>query len=106
MKLNSIATKNNDIIPIGKTSSEVITLPIVIYNSDPITLHLIFQPVEEEEDEEEDEEHEDDDSESRDEAEDSDIDVDSFTVNGPNFSRDMGADGPPRIGNLTMDLSE
>jgi len=85
MKLNSIATKNNDIIPIGKTSSE---------------------PVEEEEDEEEDEEHEDDDSESRDEAEDSDIDVDSFTVNGPNFSRDMGGDGPPRLGNLTMDLSE
>jgi len=83
--LNSIATKNNDIIPIGKTSSE---------------------PVEEEEDEEEDEEHEDDDSESRDEAEDSDIDVDSFTVNGPNFSRDMGGDGPPRLGNLTMDLSE
>ena len=66
----------------------------------------IIQPVEEEEDEEEDEEHEDDDSESRDEAEDSDIDVDSFTANGPNFSRDLGADGPPRLGNLTMDLSE
>ena len=105
MKLNSIATKNNDIIPIGKTSSEVNTATVhldSLFNC----FTLVIQPVEEEEDEEEDEEHEDDDSESRDEAEDSDIDVDSFTVNGPNFSRDMGGDGPPRLGNLTMDLSE
>lgn len=81
MWLNSVATKNSDILPIGKTSSE---------------------PVEEEEDEEDEEEHEDDDSESR-EAEDSDID--SFTANGPNFNRDLG-EGPPRLANLTMDLSE
>ena len=64
-----------------------------------------MQPVEEEEDEEEDEEHEDDDSESRDEAEDSDVDVDSFSTNGPNFNRDLAAEGPPRL-HLTMDLSE
>ncbi|KAI9558359.1 hypothetical protein GHT06_015112 [Daphnia sinensis] len=81
MWLNSVATKNSDILPIGKTSSE---------------------PVEEDEDEEDEEEHEDDDSESR-EAEDSDID--SFTANGPNFNRDLG-EGPPRLANLTMDLSE
>lgn len=39
---------------------------------------------------------------------DSDIDVDSFSApNGPNFNnRDIGAEGPPRLGNLTMDLSE
>lgn len=65
---------------------------------------MIAQPAEEEEEEEDEEEHEDDDSESR-EAEDSDIDVDSFTANGPNFNRDLG-EGPPRLGNLTMDLSE
>ena len=65
-----------------------------------------MQPVEEEDDEEDEEEHEDDESESRDEAEDSDIDVDSFTANIPNFNRDLGTDGPPRLGNLTMDLSE
>ena len=55
-----------------------------------------------EEDEEDEEEHEDDDTESR-EAEDSDLD--SFTANGPNFNRDLG-EGPPRLANLTMDLSE
>ncbi|XP_057380296.2 anaphase-promoting complex subunit 15B-like [Daphnia carinata] len=89
MWLNSVATKNSDMLPIGKTSSE---------------------PVDEDEDEEDEEEHEDDDSESREdddsesrEAEDSDID--SFTVNGPNFNRDLG-EGPPRLANLTMDLSE
>lgn len=81
-QLNAIATKNSDIVPIGKTSSE---------------------PAEEEEDEEDEEEHEDDDSESR-EADDSD-DVD-FSGNGPNFNRDSVTEAPPRLGNLTMDLSE
>jgi hypothetical protein len=37
---------------------------------------------------------------------DSDVDVDSFSANGPNFNRDIATEGPPRIGNLTMDLSE
>lgn len=75
---------------------------------DDISIH---KPVEEDEEEDEEEEHEDDES-SRDEAEDSDIDVDSFTANGPpNFNnREQGVPEPgggtPRIGNLTMDLSE
>lgn len=80
------------------------------FKNEIINDQLFTQPVEEEEDEEDEEEHEDDES-SRDEAEDSDIDVDSFAANGPtNFNnRDIGTEppvGPPRNGNLTMDLSE
>lgn len=101
-----MATKNSDILPIGKTSSEVCLLlsntSCVVSGLFTCFLLLPLQPVEEDEDEEDEEEHEDDDSESR-EAEDSDID--SFTANGPNFNRDLG-EGPPRLANLTMDLSE